>query len=191
MKIGYARISTDDQRLALQLDALNAAGCEKIFRDKASGAKSERPGLEEALDYVRSGDTLVVWRLDRLGRSLKHLIETVARLEERDVSFQSIEEAIDTNSSGGRLIFHIFGALAEFERNLLRERTQAGLEAARTRGRRGGRPRALDKKQAELAFRLYDEKKHTVKEICEILGISKPTLYAYLRRRKRVQVNPA
>lgn len=133
--------------------------------------------------FLREGDSLVVWRLDRLGRSLKHLIETVGMLEERGVGFRSLQEAIDTTTSGGRLIFHIFGALAEFERNLIRERTMAGLEAARARGRKGGRPRALDAKKTELAYRLYDERNHTIAEICEILGISKPTLYAYLARR--------
>jgi len=184
MKVGYARVSTLDQDLALQLDALKQAGCQKIHRDKLSGAKAERPGLQEALDYMREGDTLVVWRLDRLGRSLKHLIETVNLLEERGIGLQSLTESIDTTTSGGRLIFHIFGALAEFERNLIRERTQAGLQAARARGRKGGRPKSLNDKKVKLAYQLYDERKHTVKEICDILGISKPTLYAYLRQRK-------
>ena len=138
MKIGYARVSTDDQNLSLQLDALKEAGCGKIYRDKASGAKAQRPGLQEALEYLREGDTLVVWRLDRLGRSLKHLIETVQVLEERGVGFQSLQEAIDTTTSGGKLVFHIFGALAEFERNLIRERTNAGLQAAQgARAQRG------------------------------------------------------
>lgn len=184
MKIGYARVSTHEQNLSLQNDALKQAGCGKIFQDRVSGAKAERPGLEEAKAYVREGDTLVVWRLDRLGRSLKHLIETITALEERGVAFQSIQESIDTTTSGGRLVFHIFGALAEFERNLIRERTRAGLAAARARGRRGGRPRALDEKKTQLLYQLYDERKRTVKEICEVLDISKSTLYAYLQRRK-------
>lgn len=184
MKIGYARVSTHEQNLSLQKDALKQAGCGKIFQDRVSGAKAERPGLEEAKAYVREGDTLVVWRLDRLGRSLKHLIETITALEERGVAFQSIQESIDTTTSGGRLVFHIFGALAEFERNLIRERTRAGLAAARARGRRGGRPRALDEKKTQLLYQLYDERKRTVKEICEVLDISKSTLYAYLQRRK-------
>ena len=139
MKVGYARVSTHEQNLDLQEDALKEAGCERIYRDRVSGAASDRPGLQNALDYVREGDTLVVWRTDRLGRSLKHLIETVTTLEERGVGFQSVQESIDTTTSGGRLVFHIFGALAEFERNLIQERTRAGLAAARARGRKGGR----------------------------------------------------
>lgn len=185
MKLGYARVSTNEQDLSLQLDALKEAGCEKTFQDRVSGAKAERPGLQEALHYLRKGDTLVVWRLDRLGRSLKHLIETVNDLEERGIGFQSLQESIDTTTSSGRLVFHIFGALAEFERNLIRERTQAGLEAARARGRKGGRPKSLDVKKTELLYELYDSKKHTVKEICELMGISRPTLYSYLRQREK------
>jgi DNA invertase Pin-like site-specific DNA recombinase len=185
MLIGYARVSTDDQDLTLQIDALKEAGCKKIFRDKVSGAKTERPGLQAAMEYVRDGeDTLVVWRLDRLGRSLQHLIETMNALDEREVGFRSLQEAIDTTTSGGRLIFHIFGALAEFERNLIRERTMAGLAAARARGRKGGRPKALDEKQRQTLFKMYDSKQHSVKEMCEMFGISKPTLYSYLRKRK-------
>ena len=183
MLIGYARVSNIEQDLALQMDALKSSGCNNIFDDTASGASIQRPGLTEALSYVRKGDTLVVWRLDRLGRSLKHLIETVALLEDRGIGFRSLQESIDTTTSGGRLIFQIFGALAEFERNLIRERTQAGLKAARVRGRKGGRPKALDAKKTELAYQLYDEKKHTIKEICQMLGISKPSLYAYLEQR--------
>ena len=140
MLIGYARVSTQDQTLNLQKDALEKIGCSKIFTDIASGATTERTGLDEALAYVREGDSLVVWKLDRLGRSLKHLIETVTNLNNRKIGFQSITENIDTTTSGGKLIFHVFGALAEFERDLIRERTQAGLLAARARGRFGGRP---------------------------------------------------
>jgi DNA invertase Pin-like site-specific DNA recombinase len=184
MKIGYARVSTDDQNLHLQVDALEQAGCEKIYRDRLGGGKTEQPGLQEALTYLRPGDTLVVWRLDRLGRSLKHLIEIVTSLEEKGIGFQSVQESIDTTTSGGRLVFHIFGALAEFERNLIRERTQAGLQAARARGRKGGRPKALDMKKAALLYQLYDEKKHSIQELCDILGISKSTLYGYLEHRK-------
>ncbi len=184
MLIGYVRVSTAEQNADLQINELNKAECEKIFQDKVSGAKTERPGIQDAFDFLREGDCLVVWRLDRLGRSLIHLIETINQLEERGIGFRSLQEAIDTTTSGGRLVFHIFGALAEFERNLIRERTIAGLEAARARGRVGGRPRALDEKKTELAYQLYDEKKYAVKEICQILGISKPTLYAYLKRRQ-------
>lgn len=183
MLIGYARVSTTEQNISLQIDALKNAGCEKVFEDRVSGSKAERPGLREALEFVRKGDTLLVWRLDRLGRSLIHLIETVTKLNERGIGFRSLQESIDTTSSGGRLVFQIFGALAEFERSLIRERTQAGLIAARVRGRLGGRPKALDAKKTELAYRLYDEKKHSIKEICQILSISKPTLYAYLKER--------
>src|SRR5437588_2698376 len=147
MLIGYARVSTQDQTLDLQQDALEKIGCSKIFTDTASGAKAERQGLDEALAYVREGDTLVVWKLDRLGRSLQHLIETITKLNNRKIGFKSITENIDTTTSGGKLVFHIFGALAEFERDIIRERTNAGLAAARARGRRGGRPKAktLDK----------------------------------------------
>jgi DNA invertase Pin-like site-specific DNA recombinase len=136
MLIGYARVSTQDQTLHLQQDALQKAGCNRIFTDTASGVKAERKGLEQAFTYVRKGDTLVVWRLDRLGRSLPHLITTITDLEERGIGFKSLTENIDTTTSGGKLIFHIFGALAEFERNLIRERTQAGLTAARARGKK-------------------------------------------------------
>jgi DNA invertase Pin-like site-specific DNA recombinase len=190
MLVGYGRVSTLEQDLAPQIDELKKAGCGRIFQDKISGVKAERPGLEEALDFLREGDSLVVWRLDRLGRSLKHLLETVALLEERGIGFRSLQEAIDTTTSGGRLIFHIFGALAEFERNLIRERTLAGLRAARARGRQGGRPKVLDARKTELAYRLYDEKKYALKEICQMLGISKPTLYAYLARREKSAALP-
>ena len=134
--------------------------------------------------YLRSGDTLVVWRLDRLGRSLKHLIDTITMLEQRGIGFQSLQESIDTITTGGRLVFHIFGALAEFERNLIQERTQAGLQAARARGRKGGRPKSLDRKKVDLLYQLYDERQHSIQELCEILGVSKSTLYAYLERRE-------
>ncbi len=142
---------------------------------------SARPGIDEALSYLREGDALVVWRLDRLGRSLKHLIEMVGTLDEKKIGFHSIQESIDTTNSGGKLIFHMFGALAEFERNLIQERTKASLEAARARGRKGGRPKALNNKEREMAIRLYNEKNNTIKEICELLKISKPTLYSYLK----------
>src|SRR5215213_8415419 len=150
MQIGYARVSTDDQNLDLQRDALEKAGCERIFTDRVTGTKAERKGLTEALSHLRSGDTLIVWRLDRLGRSLRHLIDTVTDLQERGIGFKSLQESIDTTTSGGKLVFHIFGALAEFEREIIRERTQAGLTAARSRGKTGGRPKALTEKQVQM-----------------------------------------
>ena len=180
MLIGYARVSTDEQNLDLQKDALRQAGCERILADQQSGVKAERPGLKAALAYARSGDTLVVWRLDRLSRSLKDLIELVTHLEAQGIGLKSLHEALDTSSSSGKLIFHLFGALAEFERNLIRERTQAGLRAARARGRKGGRPKALDAEKSALAIQLYEEKTRTVKQICQLMGISKPTLYKYI-----------
>ncbi len=190
MNIGYARVSTDEQNLALQEDALKEAGCERIFYDKVSGAKSERPGLKEALDYLRDGeDVLVVWRLDRLGRSLKDLIELVNNLEERKIGFKSLQDPVDTTSPGGILVFHIFGALAEFERNLIRERTKAGLAAARARGKKGGRRRSLNEEQVQRLYQLYDDtnsagqKKYTIKEICEMMGVSRSTLYSFLGER--------
>jgi DNA invertase Pin-like site-specific DNA recombinase len=181
MLIGYARVSTTDQTLDLQKDALQKAGCDRIFTDTASGSKAERVGLEEALNYVRAGDTLVVWRLDRLGRSLKHLIETITKLNNREIGFKSITESIDTTTSGGKLIFHIFGALAEFERDIIRERTQAGLNAARARGRKGGRPKALSIRKAQMAEALYEDKNNAIDEICKTLNISRATLYRYIK----------
>lgn len=181
MLIGYARVSTLDQNLDLQKDALEKAGCERIYIDKVSGALTERPGLKQLKEVLRKGDTLVVWRLDRLGRSLKNLIEWAIYLEGEGIGLKSLQEAIDTTTSTGKLVFHVFGALAEFERNLIRERTQAGLAAARARGRLGGRPKALDAKKRKLAVDLYHEKKTLVQDICELMGISKPTLYKYVR----------
>ena len=180
MLIGYARVSTDDQNLNLQRDALQQAGCTQICEDHISGAKSDRPGLNEALKYARAGDTLVVWRLDRLSRSLKDLIEMVNLLESKTIGLRSLHESIDTSSTSGKLIFHIFASLAEFERNLTRDRTQAGLQAARARGRKGGRPKSLNNDKQALAVKLYKEKEHTVEEVCELMGISKPTLYKYI-----------
>lgn len=184
MLIGYARVSTIDQNPNLQEDALKSAGCEKIYTDKISGTVSERPGLKKVKDVLRKGDTLVIWRLDRLGRSLKDLIEWINYLETEGVSLKSLQESIDTTTSTGKLIFHIFGALAEFEKGLIKERTTAGLSAARARGRLGGRPYALNNDKKKLALQLYDEKKNTIKKICEMLEISKPTLYAYVRKAK-------
>lgn len=192
MKIGYARVSTDDQNLELQLDALKAAGCERIETDKISGVATERPGLDKLInDILRPGDVLVVWRLDRLARSLKMLLELVEKLHDRQINLASLHESIDTSSSTGRLIFQIFGAISEFERNLIKERTYSGLAAARARGRRGGRPAALDEKRATLACRLYEEKKHTITEICEMVGVSKPTLYRYLRGKSSGRISDA
>jgi DNA invertase Pin-like site-specific DNA recombinase len=184
MLIGYARVSTHEQTLNLQRDALTKAGCTKIFTDTASGAKTERIGLEEALNYVRKGDTLVVWRLDRLGRSLPHLISTMTDLGERRIGFKSLTENIDTTTSSGKLIFHIFGALAEFERNLIRERTQAGLTAARARGKKGGRPKSLSIRQLTVVQDLY-EKRHPIVEICRTLKISRATLYRAIKTGER------
>ncbi len=178
--LGYARVSTDEQDFSLQHDALRAAGCVRIFSDTASGALDERPKLTEALDHVRAGDTLVVWRLDRLGRSLRHLIDTVTALAERGVGFRSLQESLDTTSSGGRLVFHLFGALAEFERELIRERTNAGLAAARARGRKGGRPTVMTPDKLKIAREMYDSRKHTTAAIAAVVGVSRATLYRAL-----------
>ena len=175
MLIGYARVSTQEQNLDLQRDALNAAGCERLFADTASGAKAERPGLTAALEHCRAGDTLVVWKLDRLGRSLPHLVETVRELLDLGVGFKSLQEAIDTTTSGGKLIFHLFASLAEFERDIIRERTNAGLASARARGRIGGRPAGVDEKKQKAALALKANSAYSIREICEIVGISRNT----------------
>lgn len=177
MKIGYARVSTDDQRMDLQRDALTAAGCEKVFTDTASGAKAARPGLAEALAFARKGDVLVVWRLDRLGRSLPELVKVVGELEAAGVGFESVTERIETSSAAGRLVFHVFAALAEFERRLIVERTHAGLEAARARGRKGGRPALPPEKVA--AIQAMAAGNRSVSEICKVLKIGRSTLYKY------------
>lgn len=179
MKIGYARVSSEDQNLHLQKDALNLASCDRIYEEKESGGKVDRPELLRLLDTVRTGDTLVVWRLDRLGRSLKHLIQTVEDLEARGVGFQSVTESIDTTTSGGKLIFHIFAALAEFERALIRERTKAGLTAARARGRQGGRPKVLSADKRKMVQALRDDPTQSISAICKTLGISRTTFYRY------------
>lgn len=189
MNLGYARVSTLDQHLELQEDALAKAGCEKIFRDVVSGAIDSRKGLTEAIEFARRGDTLVVWKLDRLGRSLKHLIETVNLLKERGVGLMSLQEKIDTTTPGGKLIFHVFGALAEFERELIRERTNAGLKAARARGRLGGRPPILTSKQIEMAQRLLNDPAVSVAEICRTLQVSRSTLYRYCPQTKSVEIS--
>lgn len=185
MLIGYARISTHDQDLALQRDALVNSGCEKIFTDTASGATTDRDGLASALGHLRPGDTIVVWRLDRLGRSLRHLIETVTALEARGIGFRSLQESIDTTTTGGKLVFHVFGALAEFEREVIRDRTRAGLAAARARGRRGGRPPALDPSRLALARRMHADPATTIADVCRAVGVSRATLYRHLGSRTR------
>src|SRR3989440_3450206 len=172
MLVGYARVSTTDQTLDLQQDALTKAGCTKIYTDTASGAQTGRKGLTEALSYVRAGDTFVVWKLDRLGRSLKDLITRITELNDRKIGFKSLTENIDTTTSGGKLVFHIFGALAEFERHIIKARTKAGLTAARARGRLGGRPKAHTlntPKKVALAQSLYENKNNTIEEICKTL----------------------
>jgi len=186
MQIGYASVSKEEQHLALQLDALNQAGCERIFEDTITGTKDERFGLTQCLDALRPGDTLVVWRLDRLGRSLRHLIDLITTLDERGIGFKSTTEQIDTTTSSGKLIFHIFGALAEFERNLIRERTIAGLAAARARGKLGGRPRKLPSDgKVHLAKTLYHQKQRPIADICKTLGISRATLYRYVKDNRK------
>jgi len=183
--IGYARVSTTDQNLDAQVDALKQAGCQKIYTDKASGAHTERKGLLEALDYLRAGDVLVVMKLDRLGRSIKQLIELVTLLDEKKIGFKSLTENIDTTTSGGKLIFHIFSALAEFERNIIRERTKAGLKAARKRGRTGGRPREITEKKIEQIKALYESNKSTVTDICKSFGISRSSFYKHCPKSKK------
>ncbi len=180
MLLGYARVSTDDQTDALQLDALKAAGCERTFSDRASGASADRPALRDIISHARQGDTLVVWRLDRLGRSLPHLIETVRSLEAAGVGFCSLTEHLDTTTPNGRLIFHLFGALAEFERELIRERTKAGLVAARARGRKGGRPAKLNAERIRIAQRLLKDPESTVSEVARTLGVHRSTLHKAL-----------
>jgi DNA invertase Pin-like site-specific DNA recombinase len=182
--IGYARVSTNDQELCLQLDALKVHGCHEdfIFVDKASGAKAERPGLKKCFETLQEGDILLVWRLDRLGRSLPHLVTLVEELRQRSVGFRSIcDGAIDTTTASGELVFTIFSALAQFEQRLLQERTRAGLSAARARGRMGGRPRlAVHDPRVQMAKALYTEKHHAIKDICRTLQISRSTLYRYV-----------
>ena len=192
MLIGYARVSTPDQSLDLQRDALLAAGCDPhhLYTDIASGAKADRPGLEAALHYIREGDTLVVWKLDRLGRSLKHLIETVHALDARGIGFKSLQEHIDTTTPGGKLVFHVFAALAEFERDLIGERTRAGLKAARARGRTGGRKRSLTTPQIALARSMKADPHNSIADICATLKISKRTLYRYTGEPKLETGNP-
>lgn len=187
MKIGYARVSTKDQVLDLQIDALIKDGCELIFKETASGAKTDRPELQKLLNHLRKGDIVVVYKLDRLGRSLKHLLEVVAELNLKEVGIRSINDAIDTTTPQGRLFFNISASFAEFERDLIRERTKSGLEAARARGRKGGRRQGMTKEaeqKAILAETYYREGKMGVNQIAKEIGVSKMTLYKYLRYRK-------
>lgn len=186
MRIGYARVSTKDQNLELQLDALAQVGCEVIFQERASGVKTDRPELERMLAQLRQGDVVCIYKLDRLGRSLKNLLELVADFESRGIGLKSLTDAIDTTTPQGRLVLNIFGSLAEFERDLIRERTRAGLEAARARGRKGGRRKGLSpeaQKKAMLAEVYYKEGKLGVDEIARTIGVSKMTFYKYLRLR--------
>ena len=180
MLIGYARVSTEDQSLDLQRDALDKAGCERVFDDKTSGARDDRPGLAAALSHVRTGDCLVVWKLDRLGRTMKSLIGFVEGLRDRDVDFRSLTEGIDTTTPAGRFFFHVLAALAQMERDLLRERTQAGLEAARARGRKGGRKAKLSPKQVAQAKRLLKDRATTIKDVAEGFGVSRDVIYRAL-----------
>ena len=181
MRIGYARVSTEDQSLDMQLDALRTAGCDRVFEDRASGAKEDRPGLSQALDFAREGDELVVWRLDRVGRSLPHLVKFIDELRAKGVGFRSITENIETQTPGGRLVMHIFAALAEFERDLIRERTRSGLAAARARGRKGGRPRLPPEKVAALTA-MWASKTMTADQIADQLGIHRATVFKYTRQ---------
>ncbi len=180
MLVGYARVSTLDQKPALQTDALTSAGCERIFTETASGAQRDRPELKAALAYLRSGDTLVVWKLDRLARSMRQLIETVEDLQARGIELRSLTESIDTATSSGRLVFHIFGALAEFERAVIRERTRAGLEAARARGKKGGRPATFGPKQLAAAKAMLADPAIRVEDVAAHLKVSPATLYRHL-----------
>lgn len=182
MKIGYARVSTDDQNLDLQRDALAAAGCERLFTDTASGAKASRPGLAEALAFARPGDVLTVWRLDRLGRSLSELVRMVGELQTAGIGFESLTERIDTSTAAGELVFHVFGSIAQFERRLMIERTQAGLAAARARGRKGGRPGASD--ETINAIQALAKTERSPGEICKALSISRSTFYKYAPDRR-------
>nr|WP_289109126.1 recombinase family protein [uncultured Halomonas sp.] len=189
MIIGYARVSTQDQNPELQVDALEKAGAEQVFQEKFTGTLRERPELSQCLRMLRQGDVLVVWKLDRLARSLKDLVEIVQDLQDRGIGFKSLTESIDTTSSGGRLVFHIFGALAEFERDLIRERTMAGLEAARARGRKGGRKPSLSETDTQKAAAMLLDPKITKTEVAQHFGVSRTTLNASLARLKKASVN--
>ena len=188
MIVGYARVSSDDQKLDLQTDALRKERCEKIYSDNITGSKKERPGLDQALETLREGDTFIVWRLDRLSRSLRDLISLVCDLRDRGIIFKSIKESIETSTPTGQLTFHIFGAIAEFERVLIRERTMEGLRSARARGRMGGAKFKLDKAQIKLLISMYESREHSISTICKFFKLSIPTIYNYLHR-NNIKVN--
>lgn len=185
MLIGYVRCSTADQNLDLQVDALQKAGCQQIFKDVMSGAVDDRPGLQQALVNLKAGDTLVVWKLDRLGRSLQHLIGVIHDLNQKGIGFKTLTESIDTTNAPGRLVLHIFAALAEFERSLIQQRTRAGLEAAKLRGRIGGRPHKLTESQVKIAEQLFLERNISVTEIAQSLGVSRSSIYRNLKSKQR------
>ena len=186
MKIGYARVSTKEQNLSLQMDALKNEGCKQIFQEKISGAKADRPELRKMIGQLREGDTIVTWKLDRMGRSLRDLVNLVNEIQDKGAGLKSLNDSIDTTTPQGKLTFHLFASLAEFERDIIRERTKAGLEAARARGRKGGRPKGLSKEardKAMIAETLYTKREMSVTEICKHLGVARSTLYKYLKHR--------
>jgi DNA invertase Pin-like site-specific DNA recombinase len=187
MDVGYVRVSKREQNPELQRNELEAIGCGRVFEEKVSSRVESRPQLEAALDYCREGDTLVVWRLDRLGRSIKELLALVESLQERGVGFRSLRESLDTTTPGGKLVFHVFASIAEFERDVIRERTMAGLEAARARGRKGGRKPVMDAKKLALASRLMKDRETPIGEVCEAVGVSRATLYRYLTPEGRLR----
>jgi DNA invertase Pin-like site-specific DNA recombinase len=190
MLVGYARVSTLDQNLDLQLDALQAAGCERTFSDRTTGARADRPGLRDALGFARDGDLLLVWKLDRLSRSLSHLVETVQELERRGIGFKSLTEGLDTSNSGGKAIFPLFAAIASVERTLIQERTRAGLAAARQRGRIGGRPKLLTTEKLAAAMKLLSAGT-APRDVASILGVSIPTLYRHCPASQRTTSSEA
>ena len=189
--IGYARVSKADQNLDLQKDALTKAGCRRIFNDHASGAKVDRVGFKEAIEFCNAGDTLVVWKLDRLSRSIRQLIETMLLLKEKNIGLKSLQENIDTTSTGGKLIFHIFSSIAEFERDIIRDRTRAGLSSARARGRVGGRPKGMDDKKIALAKKLRQDHSLSIHDICKTLGVKRTTYYKYTKEEKTTDTTEA
>jgi DNA invertase Pin-like site-specific DNA recombinase len=190
MQIGYARVSTGEQNLELQVQALVKAGCERIYTDKVSGVKVQRPQLEEAIKYARKGDIIVVWRLDRFGRSHMDLVKRVIELNQRGIEFHSLTEKIDTTSPGGKFQFHVFSALAEFERDIIRERTLAGLRVARARGRLGGRPCKMTKEKVHLVAQLMKDRNTSIKYVCDLVGVSKMTIYRYVSPTGEIRLMP-